>query len=67
MKKFILLFFTLTVTIYGYTYNEMLIKAQIAVFPKILLLDKKINNKLVDNKIVFIIAHEEQCQHLYQK
>ncbi|OHE05158.1 MAG: hypothetical protein A2513_03620 [Sulfurimonas sp. RIFOXYD12_FULL_33_39] len=59
MKKFILLFFTLTVTIYGYTYNEMLIKAQIAVFPKILLLDKKINNKLVDNKIVFIIAHEE--------
>jgi hypothetical protein len=37
----------------------MLIKAQAIIFPKILLLDKKLNKKLVNNKIVFIIAYEE--------
>ena len=59
MKKLVLLFFILTASLYGYTYNETLLKAQAAVFPKILLLDKKINNKLINNKIVLIIAYEE--------
>ena len=59
MKKLLVLFFTLSVGVYGYTYNETLIKAQAAVFPKILLLDKKLNTKLINNKILFIIAHEE--------
>lgn len=59
MLKSILIFFILTVTAFGYSYNETLIDAQAAVFPKILLLDKKLDKKLVQNKIVFIIAYEE--------
>lgn len=60
MQKFILFFLIFASTVYGYTYKDVLIKAQVAVFPKILLLDKKLNEKLVDNKIVLIIAHEER-------
>lgn len=59
MLKLILIFFILTATTFGYSYNETLINAQAAVFPKILLLDKKLDKKLVQNKIVFIIAYEE--------
>lgn len=59
MLKSILIFFILTATAFGYSYNETLINAQAAVFPKILLLDKKLDKKLIQNKIVFIIAYEE--------
>lgn len=59
MKLFILFFLILNATLYGYSYNRMLIKAQVSVFPKILLLDKKLDNKLVGDRIVFIIAYEE--------
>lgn len=60
MKKFILFFLIFNATVYGYAYNETLIRAQIAVYPKILLLDKQHDEKLVEDKIVFIIAHEEK-------
>ena len=59
MQKFILIFLILSATAYGYSYNKILIKAQASVFPKILLLDKELDKKLIDNKIVFIIAYEE--------
>lgn len=58
MKKFILFFLIFSVNIYAYTYNEMLVKAQASIFPKILLLDKKLNQKLINNKIVLLIAHD---------
>lgn len=59
MRKFILFFLILSATLYAHTYNKMLIKAQALIFPKILLLDKKLNQKMIDNKIVFIIAYEK--------
>jgi hypothetical protein len=51
-------FLVLNVTLYAHSYSEMLIKAQATIFPNILLLDKKLNNKLIENKIIFIIACE---------
>lgn len=59
MKIFILFFLIFNVSAYAYSYNKMLIQAQSSVFPKILLLDEKLDEKLVDNKVLFIIAYEE--------
>jgi len=56
MKKFFVVFIVFTITsLSGYSYNEVLIKAQSKIFPKILLLDKKLKDKLIDGKIVYTI------------
>ncbi|WP_455756266.1 hypothetical protein [Sulfurimonas sp.] len=45
---------------FGFNYNDVLLKAQISIFPRILLLDKKIESKLVDGKIVFTVVYEDR-------
>ena len=59
MKKLLLISFLLTSTLFGYSYNDLLIKAQSSIFPKILLLDKKLDQKLVEGKVVYTIACED--------
>lgn len=44
---------------YGYEYNSLLLKAQASIFPKIMLLDKKIEEKLVDAKIIYTIVYDK--------
>jgi hypothetical protein len=44
---------------YGYDYNNLLLKAQASIFPKIMLLDNKIKDKLIDEKIVYVIAYDK--------
>ncbi len=63
MKKLLLIAFILTTSLFGYSYNELLIKAQSSIFPKILLLDKKLDEKLVDGKIVYTIVCEDNDVH----
>lgn len=60
MIKAILLFCVFISLAYGYSYNEVLLKAQASIFPKIMLLDKKIKNKLIDGKIVYAIIYEKE-------
>ncbi len=60
MKKTALLLFVLVNFAYGYTYNKLLLKAQASIFPKIVMLDKKVDNKLVDGKIVYTIIYEKE-------
>ena len=56
----IFLFFILFVqSLFGYNYNDLLLKAQTTIFPKVMLMDKKIKNKLIDNKIIYIIVYDE--------
>ena len=45
--------------LFGYNYNNLLLQAQASIFPKILLLDKKIDNKLIDGKIIFTIIYDK--------
>ncbi len=45
---------------YAHNYDQLLLKAQASIFPKIALLDKKLNEKLVDGEIIYIIAYEEE-------
>ena len=44
---------------YGYNYNSLLLKAQASIFPKIILLDKKLDNKLIDGKIIYTIVYDD--------
>jgi len=59
MKKIIFLFLTLVNLLYAHTYNEILLKAQASIFPKIVLLDKKLSKKLIDGKIVYTIVYDK--------
>lgn len=59
MMRTALLLFILVNLAYGYTYNRLLLKAQASIFPKMIMLDKKIKNKLVDGKIVYTIVYEK--------
>lgn len=53
--KFIIVFLA-SIGLYGY--DELLIDAQSAVLPKIALLDKEIQKKLVGGKLQIVIAHD---------
>lgn len=59
MKKIIFLYFLFINLAYGYNYNEVLLKAHASIFPKIMLLDKKIENKLVDGVVIYTIVYEK--------
>ncbi|NOR58165.1 MAG: hypothetical protein GQ474_06555 [Sulfurimonas sp.] len=67
MKRIIFLYLVLVNLAYGYSYNDILLKAQASIFPKIMLLDKNLENKLVDGKIVYTIAYDESDLHTAQE
>ena len=45
--------------VYPYEYDPLLLRAQSAIYPKIILLDKEINNKTVNNNIIIAILYQE--------
>lgn len=59
MKKIILLYLTIVGLAYGYNYNDLLLKAQASMFPKIMLLDKKLDDKLIDEKIIYTVVYDK--------
>lgn len=59
MKKILFLYLTLVTLAFGYNYDEVLLKAQASIFPKIMLLDKKLEGKLIDNNIVYTIVYDK--------
>jgi len=59
MKKILFLYLTLINVAFGYNYDDIVLKAQASIFPKIILLDKKIQNKLIDGKIVYTIVYNK--------
>lgn len=60
MKKILLSLLLLTTFAFGFDYDEVLLKTQATIFPKIMLLDKKLDQKLVDGKIVYTIIYAEE-------
>ena len=60
MKKITLSLLLLAVSVFGFDYDEVLLKTQATIFPKIVLLDKKLDNKLIDEKIVFTIIYPDK-------
>lgn len=59
MKKIIFLYLTLINMAFAYNYDYVLLKAQASIFPKIILLDKKLENKLIDGEIVYTIVYDK--------
>ncbi|MBW6488870.1 hypothetical protein [Sulfurimonas sp.] len=59
MKKTVLLFLVFVNFAYGYSYDDLLLRAQASIFPKILLLDKKIGDKLIDGRVIYTIVYEK--------
>lgn len=59
MKKIVFLYLTLINMAFAYNYDYVLLKAQASIFPKIILLDKKIENKLIDGEIVYTIVYDK--------
>ena len=59
MKKILFLYLTLVTMAFGYNYSDVVLKAQASIFPKVILLDKKIEDKLVDGKVVYTIVYNE--------
>jgi len=59
MKKIIFIYLTFINLAYGYNYDSLLLKAQASIFPKVMLLDKKIKDKLVDSNIVYTIVYDK--------
>ena len=57
----VFLFFILFVqSLFGYNYDNILLKADSSIFPKIMLMDKKIKNKFIDYKIIYTIVYDER-------
>ena len=60
MKKIILIYLLFANLAFGYNYNDLLLKAQASIFPKITLLDKKLENKLINGQIVYTIVYDKK-------
>ncbi len=63
MKKILFLYLTLITIAFGYNYDDLVLKAQASIFPKIILLDKKIEDKLIDGKIIYTIIYNKTDHH----
>jgi len=59
MKKILFLYLTLVNIVFAYNYDDVILKAQASIFPKIILLDKKIEDKLIDGKIIYTIVYNK--------
>lgn len=60
MKRALLFYLLFSQLLFAYNYDDLLFKAQASIFPKIMLLDKKIKNKLVQNKIIFTVVYDKE-------
>lgn len=61
MKKFIIiigLYLSIIQNIFSYEYNNLLLKAQINIFPKLLLFDNNIKNKSTNNTLILTIVYD---------
>ncbi len=67
MIKILFLLTFLQILLFGYEYDELTLKAQATVFPKLLLLDQDVSKKLVDDQIQFSIVYQEGERREAQK
>ena len=58
MKKIILFLILCVSALFGFEYDNILLQTQATIYPKIILLDKKLPHKLINNEIVYTIICE---------
>jgi hypothetical protein len=59
MRKFVFIYILFISTVFANTYDDLLLKTQISIFPKIGILDKNIDAKLINEKIIYTIVYEK--------
>lgn len=59
MKRIAILIFLLNILLFASSYNEFLLKIQAKIYPKIILLDKKIDEALKDEKVRIGIVYDD--------
>ena len=60
----VILLIVLSKTSYAYDYDPLLMRAQATIFPKIILLDKNLERKIANNKIIINILYGDHDQHI---
>lgn len=64
--RILILLLMLHTLVFGYSYKNVLLNAQVSIFPRILLLDKKIEEKLIDGKVIFTVVYEDRDYEIAQ-
>lgn len=59
MKKIFIILFIFKLFLFAQNYNDFLLKIQSKIYPKIILLDKKLNQRAANGKIMFGIVYDE--------
>ncbi len=57
MRKISFLIIVFQLTFFGYEYDELILKAQTSIFPKLILLDKDIAQKTSKNSIILAVVY----------
>ncbi|BCD62032.1 hypothetical protein NitYY0826_C0900 [Nitratiruptor sp. YY08-26] len=65
--RLLVLIFIFTSQIFAYQYNALLLKTQVALYPKIIVLDKNIEKNIQDHKIDFAVIYEDVDELVAQK
>ncbi|WP_187648244.1 hypothetical protein [Nitrosophilus labii] len=58
MKRVVIIIFLTNILLFAYSYDDFLLKTQAKIYPKLILLDKKIDKKLIDGKIQVGIVYD---------
>ena len=57
--KILLMLLLMSLSLYSYEYDELLLRAQASMFPKIILLDQQINLKITDGTVLLSIIYND--------
>ena len=57
--KILLIILLVSLSLYSYEYDELLLRAQASMFPKIILLDQEINLKITDSTVLLSIIYND--------
>lgn len=67
MKKIFTVLLFLKLIVFAQNYNDFLLRIQSKIYPKIILLDKKIDKKLINGKIMFGIVYDNDDFFIAQR
>jgi len=66
VRKYLLLCLFFVHSLYAYVYNDLLLKTQATIFPKIILLDQNLVDKLHNNTVTLAIVYEKEDFYIAQ-
>ncbi len=65
--RLLIAFLCIALNLFAYQYNSLLLKTQVSLYPKLIVLDKNVLHNIKDRKIDFVIVYEEIDKLIAQK